>query len=150
MNLPQQEKPSFFPANRAEAMKFRNDVMQVLYDERTHGGIVEQLQAVGNKDIGQSLGMIAGNIVGNRVGDVRAQTGRSIEMKLVAGAVKAVVMELAEIAEDNGLFKTPPEEQKEAFQVAIQLLDELAKNSQGQQQAPQQPQQQLPPMQGGA
>ena len=134
-----QKKP--FPADKSEAMQFSNDILQVIYDDRTHDGIVEQLSQVDEQaGIGNGVGIIAGNLVGNRVADVRGQTGRKIEMKLVVDATKAVITELGEIAEGEGFFEMAPADRKQAFVVTVNTLDKMGSRSarQGQGQPMQQ------------
>ena len=123
----QSKKP--FPATKGEAMQFANDLLQILYDERTHANIVQQLDDVKTVAVGPGVGLIAGHLVGNRVADVRAQTRRQIEMKLVVDAVRAVVRELGEIAAGEGFFEMKPEEQKVAVRGAVQMLDKLKENA---------------------
>ena len=139
MQLPQQQIQSEdkgpFPASEGEAKQFSNDILQVLYDDKTHDNIVRQVSNIGDAEKVEAVGMVAANIVGNRTGDVRAQTGRPIEMKLVVGAVQAVIGELAEIAENNGSFSMAPEERQGSLQSAITILDEMSKG--GGQQLPQ-------------
>lgn len=147
-----QKKP--FPADRSEALQFSNDLLQVMYDDRTHAGIVKQLSDVDEQTgIGNGVGLIAGNIVGNRVSDVRGQTGRKIEMKLVVDGTKAVITELGEIAEGERLFAMTKEDRKQALITSVNMLDKMGSGKQqavprGPQQAPQQVQS-LPPMNGG-
>jgi len=158
----QNAKP--FPATKAEALQFSNDLLQVLYDERTHGNIVKQLSEVPQESIGHGVGAIAGNIVGNRIADVRGQTRRKIEMKLVVDAVKAVITELGEIAEGEGFFELAPADRTIAFKTVVQMLDKMGARGAGRstpsgpQQAPpaapsgppvQQPTQAAQPGQGG-
>ena len=119
----QNSKP--FPATKAEALQFSNDLLQVLYDERTHGNIVKQWSEVPQESIGPGVGAIAGNIVGNRIADVRGQTRRKIEMKLVVDAVKAVITELGEIAEGEGFFELAPADRTIAFKTVVQMLDKM-------------------------
>jgi hypothetical protein len=140
---PQQGKKPF-PATKAEALQFSNDILQVIYDERTHGGIVKQLSDVDEQaGIGNGVGIIAGNLVGNRVADVRGQTGRKLEMKLVVDGTKAVITELGEIADGEGLFTMSPEDRKQALITSINILDQMGSKKQPQGQAvPVPPQQQ--------
>jgi hypothetical protein len=114
-----------FPATKGEALQFSNDLLQILYDERTHANIVQQLDDVKDVAIGKGVGIVAGHVVGNRVSDVRAQTGRPLEMKLVVDAVMAVVKELGEIAAGEGFFEMNPDDQKVAVKTAVQMLDQL-------------------------
>lgn len=126
-----QKKPPF-PANKAEAMQFSNDILQVIYDERTHAGIVKQLSEVDEQTgIGTGVGLIAGNLVGNRVADVRGQTGRQLEMKLVVDGTKAVITELGEIADGEGLFTLSPEDRKQALIASVNILDKMGEGKQG-------------------
>jgi hypothetical protein len=119
-----------YPADAGEAKQFSNDILQILYDERTHANIVKQLSEVDQGMTGKGVGLIAGHLVGNRVSDVRGQTGRKIEMRLVVDAVKAVIRELAEIAEGEEFFAMQGADKKEAFQVAISVLDQLGRRPQ--------------------
>ena len=133
--VPQQGKKPF-PATKAEALQFSNDILQVIYDERTHGGIVKQLSDVDEQaGIGNGVGIIAGNLVGNRVADVRGQTGRKLEMKLVVDGTKAVITELGEIADGEGLFTMSPEDRKQALITSINILDQMGSKKQPQGQA---------------
>ena len=141
----QNAKP--FPATKAEALQFSNDLLQVLYDERTHGNIVKQLSEVPQESIGHGVGVIAGNIVGNRVADVRGQTGRKLEMKLVVDAVKAVITELSEIAEGEGFFTLAPADRKTAFITVVDMLDKMGTRARRQPMPP--AQQPMPPAQPG-
>lgn len=118
-----------FPASKGEALQFSNDLLQILYDERTHANIVKQLDDVRSVSIGPGVGLIAGHLVGGRIADVRAQTGRQIEMKLVVDAVQAVVRELGEIAAGEGFFEMTPDDQKVAVRSAVQMLDKLKDNA---------------------
>ena len=128
--VPQQGKKPF-PATKAEALQFSNDILQVIYDERTHGGIVKQLSDVDEQaGIGNGVGIIAGNLVGNRVADVRGQTGRKLEMKLVVDGTKAVITELGEIADGEGLFTMSPEDRKQALITSINILDQMGSKKQ--------------------
>jgi len=124
---PQRGKP--FPATKVEALQFSNDLLQVLYDERTHGNIVQQLSEVPQESIGHGVGVIAGNIVGNRIADVRGQTRRKLEMKLVVDAVKAVITELGEIAAGEGFFELSPADRKTAFLTVVDMLDKMGTRS---------------------
>ncbi len=120
-----QGKP--FPSSSSEAVQFSNDILQVLYDERTHGNIVKQLSGSSDNPA-QGVGMVAANIVGNRVADVKAQTNRKIEMRLVVEALKdGVIPELAEIAENNGLFTMSEQDKAQATQTGITILDDMGK-----------------------
>lgn len=112
-----------FPSDQAEAMQFSNDILQVLYDERTHDNIIKQLSMVGDKDKTHSVGVIAANVVGDRVTDVKAQTGRPIEMELAVGAVERVVGELMVMGKGNGFFEMTPEEEQAAVKASIDILD---------------------------
>lgn len=123
----QSKKP--FPATKGEAMQFANDLLQILYDERTHANIVQQLDDVKAVSIGQGVGLIAGHLVGNRVADVRAQTKRQIEMRLIADALRAVVRELGEIAAGEGFFEMTGDDQKVAVRTAARMLDKLKDNA---------------------
>lgn len=126
-----QEQGKPFPATPAEAKKFSNDVLQVLYDERTHPRIVKQIEGLADlpQDVlGQGVGMIAAQLVGTRIADVRGQTGRPIEMRTALGALKAVIGEVSELAEDYGVAKVPPQAKAEAMDVGVEILD---KTSQG-------------------
>jgi hypothetical protein len=114
-----------FPATKGEALQFSNDILQILYDERTHGNIVQQLDDVKTVSVGKGVGLVAGHVVGNRVADVRAQTGRPLEMKLVVDAVIAVVKELGDIAAGEGFFEMTPDDQKISVKTAVQMLDQL-------------------------
>ena len=138
---PSQKQP--FPADKAEAMQFSNDILQVIYDERTHDNIVQQLSQVDEQaGIGKGVGLIAGNLVGNRVADVRGQTGRKIEMKLVVDGVKAVITELGEIAEGEGFFTMQAADRKDALVASVGMLDQM-----GARKAGGQPTQAAPPQQ---
>jgi hypothetical protein len=119
----QQEGKGPFPSSHAEALQFSNDILQVLYDERTHGNIIKQLSNVGEPDKAHSVGLIAANTVGDRVSDVRAQTGRPIEMELAVGAVESVVKELSTMAKGNGFFEMSPDEEQAAVKSSIETLD---------------------------
>jgi len=116
-----------FPESEAEALKFSNDILQVIHDERTHGNIVKQLDDVDDSAKGQGVGVIAAHIVGNRVADVRGQTGRKIEMRLVVGALQAVVSELSAIAQDNKFFEMSPKEKQQALESSVAILDQMGK-----------------------
>ena len=132
---PQQNtKP--FPATKAEALQFSNDLLQVLYDERTHRNIVKQLSEVPQESTGHGVGVVAGNIVGNRIADVRGQTRRKIEMKLVVDAIKAVITELGEIAAGEGFFELSPADRKTAFLTVVQMLDKMGTRAKRQQAPP--------------
>ena len=133
-----------FPATKAEALQFSNDLLQVLYDERTYPNIVKQLSDVPAESIGNGVGMVAGNLVGNRIADVRGQTGRQIEMKLVVDAIKAVITELGEIAAGEGFFELNPEDRTVAFKTVVQMLDKMGTRS-ARGGPPQQPGQAGPP-----
>jgi len=135
---PQQpQQKGSFPSDAVEAKKFSNDILQVLYDDKTHGNIVNQLSGLEGDSVIQGVGMTAANIVGNRVSDVRAQTGRQIEMKLVVGALKdAVIPELAQIATKNGFFEMSDKDKAQATQIGISILDDMGKGKQQQGQQP--------------
>jgi small ligand-binding sensory domain FIST len=96
-----------------------------MYDDRTHDNIVKQLKSIDESNKIHGVGIIAGNIVGNRVADVKAQTKRPIEMKLVAGATQAVISELSEIAENSNMFSMSPKEKQASFREAINMLDQI-------------------------
>ena len=119
----QQEQVKSYPASEAEAMQFSNDLMQVMYDEKTHGNIIKQLSSVGEKDKTHSVGMIAANVVGDRITDMKGQTGRPIEMEYTVKGVERVVNELASIAQGNGVFEMSEGEEQKAVEGAIQILD---------------------------
>lgn len=119
----QQKGP--YPSTRGEAMQFSNDILQVLYSEKIYPNILKQLDEISSVDIGKGVGLVAGHLVGNRVQDVRGQTGRKIEMKLVVDGVQAVIGELAEIAERNQFFTMTPQQKKQALAIALKMLDEM-------------------------
>lgn len=131
---PQQEQANNapFPSSKEEAMKFSNDILQVLYSPETHSNIVAQLEQAKGAPIGNSLGAIAGNVVGNRVADVRGQTGRKIEMGLLLGnkkkpgGLQKTIMEIADIAESNGIFKASDKDKSTALKTAVEMLDKTA------------------------
>lgn len=151
---PQQAKSNKpFPANKEEALKFSNDILQILVDEKIYANTVKQLESIKDVDKGQGVGMIAGQIVGNRVADVRGQTKRKLKMGLVVGAVQATIKGIASIAKENQVFEMKKEQYKVALKTAIGMLDNAGAKQQAQpqqtpqqtpQQAPQQPQQQQP------
>ena len=120
---PQQKGP--FPANRDEAMTFSNDILEILHGEKTHQNIIGQLSNVDEQNKGEAVGIISANLVGNRVADVRGQTGRKIEMKMVVNALKAVINETSEMGEDNGFFQMDPKAKGVAIKTAIGILDKL-------------------------
>lgn len=157
MAQPQQQEPQEspqqgkrpFPADKDEAMTFSNDLLEILHGEKTHQNIISQLSNVDESNKGDAVGIIAANIVGNRVADVRGQTGRKIEMKLVVNALKAVINETSEMGEDNGFFKMGPKDKGRAAKMAISILDKLGTGNKEQKQPQQaQPVQMQPP--GGA
>ncbi len=120
---PEQSGDKPFPSSQAEAMQFSNDILQTLYDDKTHENIIKQLSSVGENEKTHSVGMIAANTVGDRVTDVKAQTGRPIEMELAVGAVERVVSELVEMAAGNGMFKMTPEEEQASVKASLDILD---------------------------
>ena len=124
----QGQKP--FPSDYGEAKQFSNDLKQVLYDDTTHDNIIKQISRVG-EDKPQGVGMIVANVIGDRVGDVRAQSNRPIEMKLVAGAARMVIEEIAEIAENSGAFEMAPEEKQGAMEIAVSILDDMSRGQNG-------------------
>ena len=120
-----------FPRDKEEALKFSNDILQVMYDDQYHANLVKQLQNVDEQNKPHALGLMASNIIGDRVADVRAQTGKQVEMKLVIDGLKTVISELTGIAEDNKLFKTSPEEENAALRSSVETLDQIgAQNGQ--------------------
>jgi hypothetical protein len=119
-----------FPANRGEALQFANDLLQIIYSEKIFPNILQQLDDVNSVDVGKGVGLIAGHLIGNRVADVRGQTGRQIERRLLIdksgdGAVFAVIGELAEIAERNQLFQMNDAQKKQALAVTLKVLDDM-------------------------
>lgn len=127
---PQGEQKPPYPSNNKEAQQFSNDILQVLYDDKTHESVVKQLSGIDDETAVQGVGMIAANIVGDRVGDVISQTGRKVEMRLVVDAVQAVIPELIAIANKNDLFEMADEQKTQARDVSIQILDEMGNGEQ--------------------
>lgn len=127
---PQGEQKAPYPSTREEAQQFSNDILQVLYDDKTHENIVKQLSNIDDETLVQGVGMTAANIVGDRIGDVRSQTGRQIEMKLVVDAMEAVIPELIAIANTNEFFEMNEEQKTQARDVGIQILDEMGNGEQ--------------------
>jgi hypothetical protein len=119
----QQQGKGPFPASQEEALQFSNDILQILYDERTHGNIIKQLSIASETEKVHAVGMVAANTVGERVADVKAQTGRPIEMELAVGAVESVVKELTTMAKGNGFFELSKEEEQAAIKTSIEMLD---------------------------
>jgi len=119
-----------FPSSRGEALQFANDMFQVIYSEKIYPNILKQLDDVSTVNIGNGVGLIAGHLVGNRVADVRGQTGRQIERRLLIdksgdGAIFAVIGELAEIAERNQFFKMTDAHKKQALATSLKILDDM-------------------------
>ena len=110
-------------------MKFSNDILQILLTPQTRENIIHQLEQAKGAPVGPSVGLIAANLVGNRVSDVVGQTGRKVEMGLLLGnkkkpgGVQATIMELADIAESNGIFKVSDKDKAEALRTAVGMLD---------------------------
>ena len=115
-----------FPGDRDEALKFSNDILQILNNEQIHNNLLEQMQDVGDNQKVHVVGMLAGNLVGDRVADVRSKTGRPIEMRLVVDGLKSVIAELSSMAQEHGFFTMEENDQKMALKVAVDILDNAA------------------------
>ena len=120
-----------YPANQAEALKFSNDIFQILYDKRTYPGILKQLQSAVGTPLGHALALIASNIIGGRVADVVGQTGRQVEMKLVSDAIQSVVLQLGEIADRNKLFEVSDQDVKQAITETAKMIDQMGNSAGG-------------------
>jgi len=149
---PQQAQPGKkkntkpFPENEAEARKFSNDILQVMYDDSTHANIVKQMESVTEDHKAHTVSLITSNLIGDRLADVRAQTGRQIEKRLVIGGIQAVIKEISEIAEAQGMFEMSKQDMMESLAESVKVLDTMTMNKpQGQ---PQQGQPQQGPPQG--
>lgn len=141
----QQEKPSF-PATQEEEKKFSNDILEVLVNEKIYNNTVSQLEQLKEGDRGQGVGMIAGQLVGNRLADVRGQTGRKLKMRVAIDATKATIRGIAGIARENQLFEMKKEEMQTALKTSVEMLDGASSNGKTQ-QGQQQPQQAQPQQQ---
>lgn len=121
-----QPQPGVFPASPDEERKLSNDLLQVLYDERINANIMRQIESIPDQvPLGRGLGMIAAQVLGNRFGDVVAQTGRQIDVGTAARATQAVVGEIVGLAAIAGR-EIAPETAQEALRTAIDTLDDAA------------------------
>ena len=115
-----------FPASKEEAMKFSNDIAQIMYTEKIYDNTVNQLENIKEIDKGTGMGTIAGQIVGNRLADVRAQTGRKIDMRFAMEAIKATTKTLVEMARDNKIFEPTRDDVKKSLQTSVKIIDRMS------------------------
>lgn len=126
-----QQEP--FPADKAEALQFSNDILQILVDPQVHTNNIKGLSQIEEAHKVEGIALMASNLVGDRVTDVKAQTGRPIEMRLAIGAIRSVVDEFAETAEGEGFFSMSVPEKQQSIQRAAETLDNMtgAQNNEG-------------------
>jgi hypothetical protein len=125
-----------FPSGPDEERKLSNDLLQVLYDERINANIISQIESIPDQvPLGHGLGIIAAQLLGNRFGDVFAQTGRQIDVSTAARATQAVVGEIVGLAAIAGR-EIAPEDAQLALRTTIEALDQMAGTGQAPGQAP--------------
>lgn len=142
MNLPMKQQPAqqqpaqqngkgkAFPQNRAEALKFSNDMLEVLYNEEINNNLVKQIASLPKQVPAETgIGMIAAQLLGNRFADVRAQTGRPIDIRYAAGAANAVATEIVGIAEKLGT-KLDDKQKIGVLKEASRFIDDAAMGGQ--------------------
>ena len=138
---PQQEKSGPYPSTPEEAVRFANNIMEEIYRGGAEGPNIEAIMNL-PEDMPpeKGIGMIAGKIVGDMIGQLRA-TNKRPAMKIALGAIRKTVDELIEIAQAAGKEGITPEMAEPAIAVATQLIDEMSGGApqQGQQPGQQQP-----------
>ncbi|MCU7816325.1 MAG: hypothetical protein KZQ81_14260 [Candidatus Thiodiazotropha sp. (ex Rostrolucina anterorostrata)] len=91
-----------YPANKEDVDKFLYDIMQSIHSEKMQPRVVEMLSN-GQQNIGETIGLIAGQIVMSILSRRSGQDGRKPHISMVINGMKKAVIELAEVANEIGL-----------------------------------------------
>jgi len=122
-----------YPDKPQEAFKFANNIMEELWRDGENSKWIKKLTSMpSNMPIEQGIGVIAGQLVGEMLGQLRS-SGRRPTMKLALGAVQTVVSELVEVGNASGM-EIPEGVEEPATAVATKIIDDTtngAKEAQG-------------------